>query len=110
MYVTLYTSLSPPKKQTEYILAGYTLHISLNQHKPSNTTNWPEVLEAEVDVLNLLEEVTEEGGVATSVSPQEPRSGSASTVRQHKIVKGGNSNITIYNTFYTVLLTTVMLS
>lgn len=37
----------------------------------------PEVLEAEVDVLNLLEEVTEEGGVATSVS-QDPRSGSAS--------------------------------
>lgn len=32
-----------------------------------------------MEVLNLLEEVTEEGGVATSVS-QEPRSGSANTV------------------------------
>lgn len=48
------------------------------QHGQQRDTDWPEVLEADVEVLNLLEEVTEEGGVATSVS-QEPRSGSAST-------------------------------
>lgn len=39
------------------------------------------MLEAEVEVLNLLEEVTEDGGVAMSVS-QEPRSASASTVQE----------------------------
>lgn len=38
------------------------------------------MLEADVEVLNLLEEVTEDGGVATSVS-QEP-SGSANTERK----------------------------
>lgn len=50
-------------------------------------TNWPEVLEADVEVLNLLEEVTEEGGVATSVS-QEPRSGSANTKGEKSSIYG----------------------
>lgn len=36
----------------------------------------PEVFEADVEVLNLLDEVTEEGGVATSVS-HDPKSTSA---------------------------------
>lgn len=36
----------------------------------------PEVFEAEVEVLNLLDEVTDEGGVATSVS-HDPKSTSA---------------------------------
>lgn len=60
----------------------------------------PEVLEADVEVLNLLEEVTEEGGVATSVS-QEPRSGSANRenlwclVRRRELVPPGESSQTV---------------
>lgn len=59
----------------------------------------PEVLEAEVEVLNLLEEVTEDGGVAMSVS-QEPRSASASKenlwclVRRRELVPPGESSHT----------------